>query len=306
MKHTLKSLREVAALSCITFALTHQINGAVIADTFEINSQSSYTVVNDGTPNGTQTFAFDYLAAGIPLAPRSAPGAGKGLRLTANDSASQVDSWTVFHTTSVIAQRYRFEVDVFWNIGTVATATTEFAQIGVGGDGSTFNSIFTPISGSGSFIAFTGDGGSASDYRWHLGAANGGTGTLPNTDPSYLGNGSNNTNSFFQGLFPLNSRPVPAVAGSPGNMWTTVSIDVDNDNKTITYSFDGTKTFEGSFTGDMKGSISLGINDPFTSVDSGNVFVVYDNLNVTVIPEPSSALLLVLGALGFATRRRRR
>jgi hypothetical protein len=292
----------------------------VILDSFEVDSSANYAVVNDGTPNGTQTFAYDYVAAGIPLAPRSAPGGGKGLRLTANDSAAAVDAWTLFHNTSVAADQYSLKVDVWMNFA-VATASTEYAQVGVAGNGTTFNSVFTPISGSGAFLAFTGDGGSASDYRWFRDPANSladdpatapvvSSTTLPNTHPSYLGNGSNNTGAFFSGLFPLGSRTAPSVAGSPGNMWTTVTIDVDNIAKTISFSMTNPDTnvtalvFEGGFVGDLNGLVSLGINDTFTSVDGGTVFTLYDNLEVTVIPEPTTALLVVAGVVAAQLRRR--
>jgi hypothetical protein len=292
----------------------------VINDNFQVNSAADYTIVNDGTsPNGSQAFAFDYAAAGIPLAPRSAPGGGSGLRLTANNSAVVTDSWTLFHKTPVNAPQYKLEVDVWMNFA-VATASTEYAQIGVGGNGTTFNSVFTPVSGSGAFLAFTGDGGSASDYRWFRDAANSfaddpatapaiPSTTLANTHPSYLGNGSNNTNAFFSNLFPLAPRTAPSVVGSPGNMWTTVTIDVDNIGKVISFymSNPGTNTnalvFKGSFVNNFHGLVSVGINDPFTSVDAGSVFTLYDNLTVTVVPEPT-ALSLVAGAGLLAMRRR--
>jgi hypothetical protein len=294
-------------------------HAALITDDFEVNSSSSYTVVNDGTPNGTQQFAFDYSAVGIPLAPRSASGAGKGLRLTANDSATAVDAWTLFHNTSVAADIYTLKVDVWMNFA-VATASTEYAQVGVAGNGTTFNSVFTPISGSGAFLAFTGDGGSASDYRWFRDPANSfaddpatapaiPSTTLANTHPSYLGNGSNNTNAFFTNLFPLAPRTAPSAAGVPGNMWTTVEIEVNNINNVISFSMTNPVTsttglvFRGSFSGDLNGLVSLGINDTFTSVDAGSVFTLYDNLEVFV-PEPASGLMLVVSAMGLVRRRR--
>jgi hypothetical protein len=308
----MRTFRAVIAAACFPAALA----SAAINDDFEVDSAASYTVVNDGTPNGTQTFAFDYVAAGIPLAPRSAPGAGKGLRLTANDSAVAVDAWTLFHNTPVNAPHYQLKVDVWMNFA-VASASTEYAQVGVGGNGTTFNSVFTPISGSGAFIAFTGDGGSASDYRWFRDPANStdpldtANTTLANTHPSYLGNGSNNTGAFFTGLFPLAPRVAPSVAGSPGNQWTTLTIDVNNDTNQISFFFNNplaavptdVLTFQGNFTNALNGLVSLGINDTFTSVDAGSVFTLYDNLTVRVIPEPAT-LGLLAGAGLLALRRR--
>jgi hypothetical protein len=292
----------------------------VITDDFQVDSSANYTIVNDGTPNGTQSFAFNYTAAGIPLAPRSAVGGGNGLRLTANNGPTPaVDTWTLFHKTPVNAPKYKLEVDVWMNFA-VASASTEYAQIGVGGNGTSFNSVFTPVAGSGAFLAFTGDGGSASDYRWFRAAANSfaddpatapaiPSTTLSNTHPSYLGNGSNNTNAFFSNLFPLGGRTSPSVAGSPGNMWTTVTIDVDNVSKVISFYMSNPNTstnalvFQGSFINNFEGLVSVGINDPFTSVDAGSVFTLYDNLTVTVIPEPTAlALLAGAGVLGLRRR----
>lgn len=291
--------RALVALA-VAFALPSAgLAAAVITDNFETDTSANYTVVNDGTPNGTTLFGFDYVAAGIPLAPRSAVGDKGGLRFTANDSAAAVDAFTAFHNTSISAPHYQLTVDVYWKF-TGTTATTEHAHVGVGGDGVTFNQLFTPISGSGSYIAFDGDGGSASDYRWFLDGAHGGPTTVPNTDPSYLGHGSNNTGAFYQSLFP---SPPATVAGSPGNIWTTLTIDVDNG--TISYYFDGQLTIQGTYTGSLDGKVSLGIADAFgSSVDPGTVFLYYDNLAVEIIPEPTS--LLCLGLAGLIALRRHR
>jgi len=289
-------LKTLSLLSSVAFLAQSSV-AQVISDNFEVDSSANYSVVNDGTPNGTSVFGYDYVAAGIALAPNSLPGDKGGLRFTANDSLAAVDALTAFHNTSLTSPGYRLKVDVY--MGFTGTAgTTEHGHVGVGGNGSTFNSIFTPISGSGSFIAFTGDGGSASDYRWHLDAAHGGPTTVPNSDASYLGHGSNNTGPFYQSLFPSGT-----VIGSPGNIWTTLEIDVTGN--TISYLFDGQLTIQGTFTGTLNGLISLGLADTFaSSVDSGTVFTLYDNLVVTV-PEPTSLALVGLGSLAFLARRRK-
>jgi hypothetical protein len=191
-------------------------------------------------------------------------------------------------------------VDVWMNFA-AASGSTEYANVGVGGDGATFNSVFTPVSGSGAFIAFTGDGGSGSDYRWFRDPANSidpldsDNTTLPNSHPSYQGNGSNNTGAFFQSLFP--SAP-STIAGSPGNIWTTVGIEVNNNTNLITFTFDGVITFQGDFTNAHDGLVSLGIADVFTSVSgNSNVFTLYDNQAVRETPEPATFALVGAGLL---------
>ncbi len=277
----------------------------VITDNFEVDSSANYTVVTDATPDNSRVFAFDYVAAGIPLAPRSQAGDIGGLRVTANDSLGAADAQTLFHNTVVNANQYRLKVDVFMRfVGT--SGTTEYAHVGVGGDGATFNSLFTPISGSGAFIAFTGDGGSASDYRWFRSPANTPAGdtantTLPNSHPSYLGRGSNNTGAFFQSLFP---SPPATVAGSPGNIWTTVEIFVDNLAGVISFSFDGQLTYLGRFANRFDGLVSLGIADTFSSLSGPNSFTLYDNLEVEVLSngqQPTSIFGVNLRVPGFYT-----
>jgi hypothetical protein len=303
-----RNMKIKTLVAVVTFVSLGQIAGLAsiaIADNYETDTSGNYTVVNDGTPNGTVTFGFDYVAAGIPLAPRSTAGDTKGLRFTANDSLTAVDAWTAFHNTTITAPKYIMTVDVYMRFDALV-ASTEYAHVGVGGNGTTFNSIFTPISGSGSFMAFTGDGGSASDYRWYLDAANGGPTTYAATDASHLGHGANNTGAFYQALFPGGT-----VVGSPGNLWTTVEITVDNVAKSIQYRMDGQLVFDstpnGPFTGNLNGLVSLGYSDPFTSVASpaNNIYGVFDNLTVELVPEPSSLALVGLGGLALLARRRK-
>ncbi|MCP3919880.1 MAG: hypothetical protein GY711_30475 [bacterium] len=257
----------------------------IISDDFEVDSSADYTIVNDGTPDGTQSFAFDYIAAGIPLAPRSAPGDTGGLKLTVNDTVGTQDAHTLFHNTAVSVTHYKLTVDVWMNFVLGNTGTTEHAHVGVGGDGVTFNQLFSPISGSGAYIAFDGDGDSISDYRWYRACVNNPPGdtactTLPNDHASYLGHGSNNTGVFFQGLF---TSPPATTPGSPGNIWTTLEIEVDNTAGVISFLFDGQLTFQGDFSGNFTGFTSLGIADVFTSLSQATNFTLYDNFLVEEI-----------------------
>ncbi|MEL6430828.1 MAG: hypothetical protein AAFR54_16710 [Planctomycetota bacterium] len=273
LKHTLLLAAPLAAAPA--FAQT------LISDDFEVDSSSDYIEADDGTIDGVTDWAFDYIAAGIPLAPRSMAGTSGGVRMTANDTLGSSNGRTLFHTTDISADAYRVTVDVWMNFQG-GTGSTEYANIGVGGDSSSVNSVFLPISGSGAFISFTGDGGSGSDYRWFRDSANTPAGesdntTLPNSHPSYLGRGSNNTGSFFQALFP---SPPSTTAGSPGNIWTTVEIDVDNILGLITFSFDGTLVYQGNFGGRFDGAASIGMADVFGSISQSNNFTLFDNFLV--------------------------
>ena len=175
------------------------------------------------------------------------------------------------------------------------SGTTEFTTVGVAGDGATYNSIFTPISGTGHFLSMTGEGGSSSDYRHFIEP-----GTPVNSgDASYLNdlNTTNATGDTYQAIFPGGDFP-----GSPGNRWTTLTIEVTPVN--VTYLLDGTPIIQ-TPTLVSNGQVSLAYNDVFSSVASpaGSMFVVYDNLSVEVIPEPASLALMGLGGLMMLRRR---
>jgi hypothetical protein len=57
----------------------------------------------------------------------------------------------------------------------------------------------------------------------------------------------------------------------------------------------------------LTGNISLGYSDPYNSLSSNTAmsFGLIDNLEVSLIPEPTSLALLGVGALGLLARGRR-
>ena len=313
MKKSLQRFTLTAAVVvAVVLSSASSFGQTLISDNFEADTSANYSIQTNNAANGSVQFAFDYVTAGIPVAPRSSPGNTNGLKVAVNTVSGSVNSQTVYNNTAVTASEYRMLVDVYVAFQG-ATATTIYAQPGVGGSGTTYNAVFTPISGDGSFMAFTGDGGSASDYRWYLDSANGGPTTVPNTDPSYLGHGSNNTGAFYQSLFPA---PPSTIAGVPGNIWTTVQIDVNNTTGLIKYYmtntsgsqaliFDNNVSGTTPFTGLLDGLVSMGAHDPFASLSPPSVFVVFDNLLVEV-PEPSSIALATAGVVGGLAWRRKR
>ncbi|MEM8495046.1 MAG: PEP-CTERM sorting domain-containing protein [Planctomycetota bacterium] len=280
-----------------------------ITDDFEVDSSANYTILDDGNaPSGdgvadsTSAFAFDYVAAGIPLAPNSTAGDVGGLRFTANDtsgdggaaSTAEEDHITAFHNTAVTSPTFTLTVDVYMGVES-GSGSTEYGHIGVASDASDFNSIFTPIAGPGHYLAFTGEGGSASDWRHSTPS----TPAVPTGDATYLdpANTTNGTGALYQSLFP-NAKP-NVLAGSPGNEWMTVEIVSDSVN--LTYSINGTPIIRTPVELTDGNLASLGYADVFDSV--GPHFVVYDNLTVTDVPEPATAALLGLGGLAMLRRR---
>jgi hypothetical protein len=69
-----RSTRTFLLATTGVFAASSATAQTLITDDFEADSSANYTIIDDGTPDGTQDFAFDYVAAGIPLAPRSTAG----------------------------------------------------------------------------------------------------------------------------------------------------------------------------------------------------------------------------------------
>ncbi len=255
---------------------------AQFSDNFEVDSSANYTIANDDMlveepvavgPDGTVDFGFDYIAAGIPLAPNSMAGDTTGLYISTNDTDNgsgnrEEDHYSVFHNTPVNASSYVMTVDMYMSIDTTMGGTTEMASIGIGGDATKPNSIFTPIDGVGHFVSITGDGGSSSDFRHFTPSGT----AVPTGDPTYL-NSTNTTDAggdIYQQLFPGGDFP-----GSPGNRWTTVGISVNPTN--VTYYLDNRAIIR-TPTEAANGLVSVGLADLFDSV--GPHYVVFDNLCV--------------------------
>jgi hypothetical protein len=329
-------LARIIASVALAMAGSSMASANLILDTFErdtvfstIVSNSTgdvnFSVVNDGaTPDGLVEIGFDYVAAGIPLAPRSIAGQGKGVRVTANNVApAAIDAYTMFHKTPVTVPRYVVSVDVYMGflpfVAGVQTGQTEFALIGVGGNGTATNRAgtgtnpATDSTGSGSFLAFSGDGGAARDYLWYLNnSTNGGpaSGTFAATDTSYLatplaanGPRADSGLALYNGIFPGTTA---TNGGFPGNRWTTVEAEVNSETNQVEYRIGGTAIIRGTYTGSLNGLASFGYADFFTSVAApqGHVFGIFDNFQVTAVPEPSSIALVGLGVLGVVARRR--
>ena len=232
------------------------------------------------TADHSVEYGYDYSANGIPSAPN---GSGTiGLKIRSNIADNAANGVAVYTTSGSFTGQYRVSFDLF--ISNAASGTTEFIGGGVG---------FSAGSGflDGAVLIGSSDGDSGRDFRYY------------SDGTEDMGMALNNTDDTPTNAFP------GAGGNAPGTLaftWHTMEIDADTDAQTASFRIDGNDF--GTISGvDVSGGVSLVYADLFSSLanPSEDAFGVYDNLVVTQIPEPSSAVLLLGGFLALCVRRRR-
>lgn len=289
---------------------------------------ASFTEVDGFDPNaGVDSqviWGFDYSAVdggvgGLGPAPNTGDGSTIGVRVTANRTLGISSSATLFHNT-VVPANARVSVDLYMGF-TGTGGTTEFGTVGLGATGTSPFRIFLPIEGDGSYYTKTGDGGSASDWRWSRpGTTAVGAPSVPVNSGSgrYL-LGSTNA-PFYDTCCGLIVDPVTgAIAGNGGNQWVTLEM-ITRDARTKIF-INGTIVVDAASVGAADGTseggtapggfASFSYADVFSSVASpgDSQFGIFDNFKVftgSSIPEPASMLMLGMGGLALALIRRRR
>jgi hypothetical protein len=274
-------------------------------------SSSNFLVTQIPGSVDTITFGYDYSANLIPEAPGSAslPGvfaATRGLFIAANDpplpaTTGAINGINVTAASGGVAINFAQDItmrfDMWLNLGSIAASSTEQALFGINTDGLGVNSR-------------TGTTQTGADGVWYHIATEGGYGATSTTNNSrdyvnYINNTApasgrlDNGQAPFLTLFPTSS---PA-AGVPANSW--VSVEISEIGGNVRMSMNGTTVFDVANTGPTSGSVFLGYQDPFSGSLSGpDAFVVFDNLSVSAVPEPSSIALVGLGVVGIVARRR--
>ena len=162
----------------------------------------------------------------------------------------------------------------------------------------------TAILGAGGFIVsfdYTAAGNTTGDWvSFQVGTINADNGNLTNDDYGILFRQNGGTERFDNSVNLGAGGTFSATAG-PRHVEISYAFSsfADGASVTATSKVDGTQVASDTFTWDSNSGamyMELGHNDP-------NLLV--DNLTVSVIPEPSSALLSSLAILGLIARRRR-
>ena len=322
---TLKFLRFGVVASSLSLAgLTH--GQIVYNQNFDVDDTANWTVNKaPATTDVAADFFFDYSSVGIPSAPNSG-GTTRGARLQANQSSGVFGGLSVSPTGQSFSGNYELRFDMWLSFnGPAPVGGSGSTQLGGAGIGTSGTSAQWPGGAQDSiWFAATADGNSSSDWRAYSptaptsytapsGVYAAGTGTSPDarnqSHPYYAGFGNVTAPAAQVALYPQQSGNT--LTGSAGWAWHDVSIlKIGN---TITWSVDGlllatlNASDDTANTGD---NILLMYSDTNTtsSTDPNDVnllFGLFDNLRVTMVPEPSALALVGLGGLAMMLRRRK-
>ena len=289
----------------------------LFSDNFDSDHSANWTV-NAGPSDHAADFYFDYSTVGIPAAPNSG-GTTHGVRLQANQSSGIFGGFSVSPLGQSFAGDYQLRLDMWLNFnGPAPTGGSGSTQIGGVGIGTAGTSAQWPGGAQDSvWFAATGDGNSSADYRAYSSAAATGYADASGVFPA----ASRNASTAYYAAFGGNSAPgaqlslFPQQTGATGAGvfgWAWRDVSITKLGNTISWTVDGLliATVDASTVTLGGGNILLMYSDTnaSSSTDPNDVnllFGLYDNVVVSVIPEPGSGALALLGGVVFYLARRR-
>jgi len=296
MCQRLKCFNSVLSVGSLVLAST--VAHGQFSDDFEDGLGSGrYNVATDfesGASDNSINFAFDYTAAGVPLAPNSTGGSTTGLYVQSNltddcpglpgcDGSDNEGEMIAFYPNSGNAfgasDDYIFQFDYYQyveNVGDIFVMT-ESVSMGINANGTDANWFFGQNPTSGSWFSMTTDGDSATDIRAFEG----------DTNPASV-NGFNfrrefaeddNSEPLLQGVAGFldgslsAANPVTFQAISSG--WSVFQIEKSGTN--VTWRVNGNpevdNVFEDLFTFDQSAAVVVATDPAFDiTQDSGSSF----------------------------------
>ena len=285
-------MRVRSLLSCLVALLAIggacRIAGAQVLYTENFNdgnAASRWTTSPSGNTNYAINYAYDYVAAGIPLAPSGT--SSTGLWMKANTSGAQIGSVMAFPSGQNFSGNQTLSFDLWFGVSG-STATTEFGIFGLmhTSTNSQAPTGATPGLGpspNGVDYAMTGDAGAARDVRVYVSG----------TEVSGTAGGYARNNLLVQEeqAAPYNFSYQPFLTSTtamPANQWLKVAVTAFSG--TTLFQVNG-QTWARSATMSGTGNIMLGYMDLFTSVSGTGMFGLYDNVTVSVAPAPATQLV---------------
>jgi hypothetical protein len=305
----------VGAVAIATLAVSGaSVAAALYAENFEADPTAAWTV-NNALSDSAANFFFDYSTVGIPLAPTSAAGASRGLKLQANLTNGIFSGLSVSPTGQSFVGNYRLAFDWWANVNgpfpAGGSGSTNLSTFGIGTSGAvaqwpggTTDSVW---------FAATGDGNSSADWRAYSTAA---PTSYGDGDPVYAAPSRNASDPYYAGfggvaapaaqfaLFPQQSGLTNV--GAAGMAWHEVVID--KTGTTVSWYVDGLLIATIDLTTVVLGgdNIFFGHSDTNTTSstdpnDADLLFTLIDNVRVlddaAAVPEPSSLSLIALATL---------
>jgi hypothetical protein len=305
--------------------LAGSAQAALYSQSFDVDDTANWTV-NSGPGTNASNLFFDYSTVGIPSAPNSTGGTTRGVKLQANTSTATplFGGISVSPTGQSFTGEFRMDFDFWLNfngpapVGGSGSTQAGGAGVGTAGNvaqwaGGTQDSIY---------FAMTLDGNSASDYRAYSPAAAtsylaasgvyaAGTGTSPDarnqSNPYYAGFAGQSAPAAQTLLFPQQTGT--ALTGSVAYGWHRGSI-LSSSGK-VTFSIDGLLIATVNAGDDTVAGTNLLLTHFDTNGTASTdpnagalMFSLFDNIEVTQVPEPTTMAfgLLSLYILGFRRR----
>jgi hypothetical protein len=318
-------MRQILCVALVSAAFFARSASAIDLLTDPFSSNASATNYTEVSVNQTQlTYGFDYSTMGIPPAPGTTDSSTLGLKMEANMSQGAQSAVTL-HTVQQFTGAYTVEFDAWINANGPfpdgGTGSTEALTAGVGGDTTTVNgssSSSNAQTGSGAWVAVTGEGGGARDYRAHKNASEqfsestqfaAGTGSSAGA-----GNPHDSGNAYYAGFGQIDVGNLPvqgannggpaqqtgtSLIGSAGFAWRKFRLEVNPTGGTggatqMDWFIDDLRIGEldrgiGTVNFSTAGSVTLGYWDQFASV-SDNASLSFGLIDNLVVSTPDAAV----------------